>query len=345
MARQSFRSHPAMDSFDVSPDLAIPAAVADGIDSVPTSPATRVAPFLARAFGPTMLAAIHYGSHARPSDARADSVHDFFVVVVDYGAAFRHLNATIGTRYSPVTATFLARWLPPNVVAFTIPLDGQAVSVKCAVYDSAHFLEATSRQARDHFAHGRLFQCVQLAWAEDSAAREFVTRALVATRVLTFEWVRDELPSTFDVDGYLRVLLYRSFAWEIRPETADRVAVLVEAQLPFLRCPYRALLDTLVTAGELKRLSDGGYQLVVPPRLAESRRLRRYFARSKRRATLRWAKHVALYDDWLGYITRKIERRSDMHVELTAREQRWPLVFLWPRVIRFVRNRPERGVQ
>jgi hypothetical protein len=60
------------------------------------------------------------------------------------------------------------------------------------------------------------------------------------------------------------------------------------------------------------------------------------------RATLRWLKFVALYDDWLGYIIAKIERRSGVVVELTTRERRWPLIFLWPRVIRYVRSRPQR---
>jgi hypothetical protein len=75
----------------------------------------------------------------------------------------------------------------------------------------------------------------------------------------------------------------------------------------------------------------------------DCRRVRRYFRRSKRRSTLRWAKHVVLYEDWLTYLVRKIERRSGMRVELTAWEQRWPLIFIWPRAIRFLLTRPQRG--
>jgi hypothetical protein len=61
------------------------------------------------------------------------------------------------------------------------------------------------------------------------------------------------------------------------------------------------------------------------------------------RATLRWAKYVALYDDWLEYVVRKVERRSGVALELTGRERRWPLVFLWPKLVRFL-ARPRRRV-
>jgi len=49
-----------------------------------------------------------------------------------------------------------------------------------------------------------------------------------------------------------------------------------------------------------------------------------------------------LYDDWLDYVVRKIARRSGVTVELTARERRWPLIFLWPKAIQYLRSRPQR---
>jgi hypothetical protein len=67
-----------------------------------------------------------------------------------------------------------------------------------------------------------------------------------------------------------------------------------------------------------------------------------YFRRSKLRATARWVKYVALYDDWLEYILQKVARRSGMAFELSERERRWPLIFLWPKAFRFLRSRPQR---
>jgi hypothetical protein len=67
-----------------------------------------------------------------------------------------------------------------------------------------------------------------------------------------------------------------------------------------------------------------------------------YFRQSAVRATLRWGKYVALYEGWLEYLIQKVARRSGVVIELTARERRWPLIFLWPKAIRFLRDRPQR---
>ncbi len=71
-------------------------------------------------------------------------------------------------------------------------------------------------------------------------------------------------------------------------------------------------------------------------------RLRRaaYFNFSKLRVTARWIKHVLTFENWLPYVVRKVERRTGMTVELTALERRLPLIFLWPRLVRVLRNRP-----
>jgi hypothetical protein len=53
-------------------------------------------------------------------------------------------------------------------------------------------------------------------------------------------------------------------------------------------------------------------------------------------------KYVVLYDNWLDYVVRKVARRSGVTIELTARERRWPLIFLWPKAIQYLRSRPQR---
>jgi len=49
-----------------------------------------------------------------------------------------------------------------------------------------------------------------------------------------------------------------------------------------------------------------------------------------------------LYDDWLDYVVQKVERRSGTEIVLSDRERRWPIIFLWPRVISYLRTRPQR---
>jgi hypothetical protein len=318
------------------------AGIDDTLDTPPSPETRRLAELLANAFGPATLAIIHYGSRAHECDPRPDSSDDFFVIVDDYESAFRQVHAAARSSFSPATATMLAQWLPPNVIALSVPSENGARSVKCVVLDDAHFRMTTSAAARDHFVAGRLFQFVEIAWTRDASARDFVRATLVATRRRTFEWVQPWLPPRFTVEEYFRTLLDTSFAWEIRPEVPGRVAGLVAAQLPRLGAAYTALLEEQVQRGTLTMTRAGEFSVRRPADPASLRRVRRYFHRSKRRSTLRWVKYVVLYDDWLDYVVRKVERRTGTPIALTSWERRWPLVFLWPRAIRFVLERPQR---
>jgi hypothetical protein len=49
------------------------------------------------------------------------------------------------------------------------------------------------------------------------------------------------------------------------------------------------------------------------------------------------------FDDWLEYILRKARRHSGQDIVLTPRERRLPLLFLWPRVIRYLRQKDKQG--
>jgi hypothetical protein len=64
-----------------------------------------------------------------------------------------------------------------------------------------------------------------------------------------------------------------------------------------------------------------------------------YFVRSKFRATLRWAKHMVTFEGWLDYILRKVRRHGGGEIELTERERRLPLLFLWPRLFKYLRRK------
>jgi hypothetical protein len=323
----------------VDPELR--AELAYGLDG-PTDPDTSgLAAFVADALGPSASAVIHYGSHAQRSGARPESAYDFFVIVDQYAAAYLHLHATVGTRYAPATALVLAKVLPPNVIRLLAPIGGRRMQAKCAVLSGSDLVRLCSLRANDHFTRGRLFQHVQLVWTRDLQARVAAIDALVSARAGTFTWGRPFLPPYFDVERYCRVLLETSFAGEIRPEGNERISQLLAAQQDTLVRVYGALLRHLA-ASTLVIPRRNVYRLAMPVSAWERSRVRLFFARSKARATVRWLKHVVLYDDWLDYIVEKIARRTGEAVELTERERRWPLIFLWPRAIEFVRTRPQR---
>jgi len=321
-------------------DATVRSALATGLSSA-LPQADRLATFLANAFGPTAVALIHYGSHAHGTGATAESAHDYFAIVDDYGDAYRSLAATVGTRYRPRTAAMLNRVLPPNVISMTDASATPPLRAKIAVFSLRDFRRACSPRSRDLFVRGRLFQVAELAWARDEESRLAVVTATIEARAGSFEWGRVSLPAQFDVETYCRTLLTSAFASEIRPETTDRIAILLDAQRTALHRMYVPLLEWLQRAGILQR-SGARYSDTASHGSWQKLRSAVYLRRSKLRATLRWAKYVALYDDWLDYVVRKIARRSGVVIELSSRERRWPLIFLWPKAIRFLRSRPQR---
>ena len=237
--------------------------------------------------------------------------------------------------------------MPPNSLALRAadPAGGPPLLVKCAIVSSEDFRRDTSERHRDHFVIGRLFQPAEIAWTADEAAREEALGGLAGAVVRTYTWVRPFLPERFDVAEYCRTLLRVSYSAEIRPEPAGRAdalwAVQQEAQAPV----YAVLLSELRAAGELREVEPGTYALARPATAGERWRRRAYFRWSLVRATARWAKYVVTFDDWLEFILRKVRRHTGQDIVLTPRERRLPLVFLWPRVVRYFRHKDARGAR
>ena len=322
-------------------DATVRTALATGLDEPSRPRLEQFSTFLANAFGPTAVALIHYGSHAHGAGATAESAHDFFAIVDSYHDAYRSLAATVGTRYRPGVAALLNRVLPPNVIAVADTNATPPARAKIAVLSLRAFRRACSPRSADLFVRGRLFQVARLVWARDDASRRVVIDATIEARAGSFEWGRAFLRTPFDVETYCRILLTMAFASEIRPETADRIAGLLDVQRTSLHQMYAPLLTWLHRTGALRQ--DGAlYRVAATQGTWDTLASSVYMRRSKLRATLRWAKYVALYDDWLDYVVGKIARRSGVAIELSSRERRWPLIFLWPKAIRFLRSRPQR---
>jgi hypothetical protein len=303
----------------------------------------RVAASVAQAGRGSVAALIFFGS--RKTRARTDefSAYDLFLLTHDYSSLYRSLVASGSVHRPAWLLTSLNAVLPPNVISIR-PAHGSGESwrAKCAVATVDRFLRETSAARHDHFFLGRMFQPVEVVHAADEATRERVASALASARALTYTWVRPWLPPSFDVDAYCRTLLRVSLSREIRPEPTGRADALWEVQKESLRSVYSILLADLVQAGELV---DGGgaYSLVRPVTAGERLRVEAYFRWSMLRATARWAKYMVTFDDWLEYILRKARRHSGQDIVLTPRERRLPLVFLWPRVIHYLRHKDKQG--
>ena len=282
-------------------------------------------------------AVLFFGS--RKSRARPDphSAYDLFVVASDPRALYDRLSAAGLVRRAPSTLAGLQRVLPPNVISLTLDLDGAPARAKCAVVTLRGLRRQTSGERDDHFCAGRLFQATEIVYAAPGLEDE-VVGALAAAHALTWDWVRPWLPARFDVDEYCRTCLRVSFAGEIRPEPEGRSQALFEAQAGYLRPVYTVLLQALAREGELRE-EAGSFTLARPATRRERARVAGFFRWSKVRATARWGKYVVTFDDWLDFIVRKARRHTGEDIVLTERERRMPLVFLWPRVIHYLRHK------
>jgi len=305
------------------------------------APAARdAAEYIATVFGKTTRAVLHYGSRAQGRTSRPDSAFDFFVIVDRYGDAYRALAARLSRRRVGL-ATVLAWFLPPNAVALRrITAEGER-ELKCLIISARHFARECSTRARDHFVSGRVAQRLVLAWSRDDDATTAVTANVREARERSFDWVRVFLPQRFDVPQFCRTLIGVSLAHEIRTERPDHANALFAAQRDELVALYGAVLMRLHQRGVLARDGETFVQ-TSPPGPVTRARVRAYFRWSKLRTSLRLLKHPFLYDGWLEYLLQKIDRSTGERIELTERERRWPLIFLWPRAFRYVRTRPQR---
>ena len=306
--------------------------------------AAGLARALAEAGGGAVRAIVFFGSQRSQAAARNEwSAFDLFVLTSDYGRFYRGLRQAGQLRRPVRLVAWLNAWLPPNQISFrALDEGGLERHGKCAVIDEEVFARETSAARRDHFCAGRLFQPSELVYAADEAARASTLDALASAHLVTLDWIRPWLPESFDASEYCHTLLRVSLSREIRPEPEGRSDALFEAQQLDLVPLYTRLLEEYCRDGALGLVAPGRYSLARPVAASERKRIEAYFRRSLFRATARWAKYVLTFEAWLDYIVRKAERHTGEEVVLTPREQRFPLVFLWPRIFRYLRDKDKR---
>lgn len=324
-----------------SPPEAVREAVrAQAFPAQPSREAAILARAVAEAGGGQVRAVVFFGS--RKSRARPDpwSAYDFFVVTRGYRPFFRSLREKGRLRRPAWLVAALNAFLPPNQISLsTAGPDGTVLRGKCGILSEEHFRRETSERHRDHFTLGRLFQPTEVVYTADEESRALVLDALARAHDLTLDWSRPWLPERFEAEEYTRTLLRVSYRGEIRPEPSGRADALWEAQREALLPAYRVVLSARAAQGDLREPAPGVFALARPVGTGERLRLAFYFRWSKVRATARWLKYIVTFDDWLEFIVRKARRHSGQEIELTSRERRWPLVFLWPRVVRYLRHK------
>ncbi len=292
---------------------------------------------LAAVAGESLRGLMFFGSR-RTGAARADarSAYDVFVVVSGYGAFYEALDRGGLSGKRPGLLALVSHVLPPTQCSLRFEPEG--VHVKASVVDERALARETSPERHDHFCIGRLFQPTRLLYASDDAAREAILACLVSALRETWGWARPWLPAQFDASAYGLSALHTSMRWEVRPEPAGRADLLWAAQRELQAPVFALLLDELAAAGELAAVggSPGTWSPTRPVSRFERLRCLAYFRLSIARATARWLKHLVSFEGWLDYIVQKASRHGGEEVRLSERERRFPLLFLWGRVFRYL---------
>jgi predicted nucleotidyltransferase len=295
---------------------------------------------LAAGAGDTLVGVVFFGSR-RTGAARANawSAYDLFVVVEGYRAFYAAMRRAGLSSKRPGLLAAVSGWLPPT--QYSLRFEPEGVHVKAAVLRRDTWRRETSPRRRDHFVIGRLCQPTRILHFREEDARRHLLEGLVSAHRETWRWSRPWLPRTFDADSYGRSALRTSMRWEIRPEPAGRADALWVAQREIQIPVLEELLRELEERGEVVPApgAPGTYVPRRPVGSAERFRLEHYFRRSIVRATARWLKHTVSFEGWLDYIIRKASRHTGEPITLTDRERRWPWVFLWGRLFRYLRDK------
>jgi hypothetical protein len=299
---------------------------------------------LAAAAGGALVGIVFFGSRRTGAAlANAWSAYDLFVVVEGYRAFYDSLRRAGLTGKRPGLLAAVSGWLPPTQCSLRFEAEGVHVKASVIRYDT--WRRETSARRRDHFCIGRLCQPTRVVHSRDEDARRLLLQGLESAHRETWSWARPWLPPTFDAEAYGLSVLRTSMGWEIRPEPAGRADALWEAQRDVQIPVFEALLQELAERAEVAPVS-GRPRTFTPARPvgpAERFRLELYFRRSMARATSRWLKHTVTFEGWLDYILRKAGRHTGEAIELTDRERRWPRVFLWARLFRYLREKNRKG--
>lgn len=286
--------------------------------------------------GGSVRAVVLYGSHLSGAQPDSHSAIDLLVIVDSYSDFYGALAREGRLRRSERLMNWLSHLLPPNVIAYAPPSTAPALA-KCLVLSTAHFERAMGSKPPDHFVLCRMIQWVEVIHAASDAERRAVEATIESARMNLLEWIAPYMKEPLDVHGFAERFLEVCFQGEIRPETRSRASALAKAQMAFLEETYAPVLADAAQKQFLIE-HDGRYLPAVPANPREARRWAMYFRRSRIRASARWMKHIVTFDDWFPYMVRKAERHSGKGIPVTRLESEWPLLFMWPRALAFLRE-------
>jgi hypothetical protein len=267
-------------------------------------------------------AVVFYGSCLRHDDATG--VHDFYLVVDDYPAAYASRALAIANAL-----------LPPNVFYLECEHRGATLRAKYAVISFADLAKVCSGAARRLGLWARFAQPVAAPWVADEDAR----RALVdacrdagCTAIATSLALDPHGPGPLDSAVLWRRLFRTTYAAEWRPERHGSSDALYDDRPTRFDAALEAALPRLEHRGVVERdTASGRWRVCEPATLPHP-------ALAKALAAAQLLKSALTFGDWVPYALWKVERHSGVRLEASARQRRHPWIFAWPLVFRALRR-------
>jgi hypothetical protein len=296
--------------------------------------ASRLAQAIRGRTGPATAAILFYGSCLRKRSH--EGVLDFYVLVDAYR------DASPGRRLALAGAL-----LPPNVFYLELDADAGPLRAKYAVVSLGDFARGAAGGWLRSGIWARFCQPTRAVYLRDEAARRAVVAACAESVLTLVERALPLLPGERGRVQARAVDLWQTafretYAAEWRPETAEAIAALYQAQPDRYARAAQAAAQALEARGRLRILAAGDpLEIELPWREQRARRraarLRRPLAKLAYLAQL--LKTAFTFGDWLPYALWKLERHSGVRFVASPSQRRHPLLLGLPLLIRALRQR------
>jgi hypothetical protein len=272
-----------------------------------------------------LAAILFYGSCLRSGDPYEGLV-DLYVIVRRYRDA-----------HDKPVAAWANAVLPPNVYYLQTQAADRPVRCKYAVLSRRDLQRASSTRWFQSYIWGRICQPVAITWHAGDADLQDVRSALRQACLTFLSRTLPAAPATGSVLELWRGGLGMSYRTELRAESGERATRLVDD----LAAHY--LAATREVASDLDRLTllDGDRYATRFSTLERWRCLIAWKARTvqgKVLSILRLLKALFTFEGGLDYIAWKLERHSGQPVVIPENVRRYPLLFVWPFMLRLYRQ-------
>jgi hypothetical protein len=275
--------------------------------------------------GEAVAAVVLYGSCLRRRTA--EGVHDFYVVVDRYRAAYRSRALAAANAL-----------LPPNVFYVELRSGDRVLRAKYAVLSLADLARCCRGDARRSGSWARFAQPMAAAFVRSGAARDAMLDACadaVCTAVRTALADGGSTWQTVESAALWRALFRSTYSAELRPEREGASDAIYTEQPTRFDARLEGALALLEESGVLERAPDPAGTRV---RLRSPMAHRPPRAMIKVLSTLQLLKSAATFGDWVPYALWKLERHSGVRLEPSERQRRHPWLFAWPLVFRALRT-------